>query len=551
MKKYCNLVLIVLSTLYSLNIRAYDYCIDNIFYNRISASELAVTSEYECYISEHMRSFRGTDSYKDIISIPESVTIEGAKYTVKSIGKGAFASSPNLITVNIPNTITVIEEYAFQSCRGLKEIDIPDNVTNIERGAFYGCDSLEIVKLGCPAITSSDIFMACVNLKTITFTANVREIQGLFFSGLKSLTSIYSLNTIPPAVVINFNYQANPDCVIYVPKGCVEMYKSDRFWRLFSSIQEVNLSGESTDQPSQNQDTTYPGVEFIKYDGYIYGIKTDDKGRVDNIWYNLDTKNKVAEVTQGKTVYKGDLTIPSKVTYNNIEYDVICIGYDAFHESDITSLKLPNTILYVCADAFYGCSSMKSIDLGNSLLYIGSNAFQKCYQLSSIKIPDSVTKIGCAAFTHCRSLCSISIPNKVEIIEGTTFNDCEKLETLSFGTNVKKMEEYIIAQCPSLLDVYCYAQELPQVVYDTFYYADLQFVTLHVPTSLVDKYKRTAPWNSFMSIIPLTNTGINKVEDGQTVDRIITLDGKTPNSPQKGINIIRMNDGTTKKVIKK
>ena len=531
--------------MYSINICAYDYCIDNIFYNRISDSELEVTSEYECIITETWSEFRGTNSYKNVISIPESVIIDGTKYTVKSIGVGAFASSPDLTTVNIPNTITIIEDYAFYSCTGLMEIDIPDNVMIIKKEVFDRCFALEKVKLGCPTITCSSIFSWCNNLKTFTFSSNVREIKESFFADLTSLTSVYSLNKTPPAVEMDYNYEANPNCILYVPKGCVESYKRDAFWGRFSSIKEVNLSDDIPDQ------STHSEVELIKKDGYIYGIKTDEKGRVDNIWYNLDTKNKVAEVTQGKTVYKGDITIPSKVTYNNIEYDVICIGYDAFHESDITSLKLPNTILYVCADAFYGCSSMKSIDLGNSLLYIGGNAFEKCYQLSSIKIPDSVTKIRSAAFTHCRSLRSISIPNKVEIIEATTFNDCEKLETLTIGTNVKKMEEYIIAQCPSLLDVYCYAEELPQVEYDTFDFVDLKYVTLHVPSSLVDKYKRTAPWNSFMSIIPITNTGINKLEAGQTMDRIITLDGKTHKYPQKGFNIIRMNDGTTKKVIKK
>lgn len=302
---------------------------------------------------------------------------------------------------------------------------------------------------------------------------------------------------------------------------------------------------------SQNQDTTYPGVELIEKYGEILGIKTDEKGRVNNIWYNLDTKNKVAEVTYGKTNYEGDITIPSKVTYNNIEYDVICVGYDAFHESEITSLKLPNSIKYVCYNAFYGCSLMKSIDLGNSLLYIGSCAFEKNYSLSSISIPESVTRIDDAAFDHCRSLLSIVIPNSIEIIIGSTFNDCEKLEKVTIGTNVKKIEYAAFAQCPSLLDVYCYAKDLPQVEEDAFYLTEIDFVTLHVPASLVDKYKRTAPWNSFMSIIPITNTGINKVEAAQSVDRIITLDGKTHKYPQKGINIIKMNDGTTKKVIKK
>lgn len=57
-----------------------------------------------------------------------------------------------------------------------------------------------------------------------------------------------------------------------------------------------------------------------------------DAVEIDGIWYNLVNKAKTAEVTRNPNVdsyigcYSGDIVIPSKVTYESIEYDVTVIG---------------------------------------------------------------------------------------------------------------------------------------------------------------------------------------------------------------------------------
>jgi len=65
---------------------------------------------------------------------------------VTEIGYRAFANK-KLISVNIPNGVTIIGEAAFYYNKQLTSINIPDSVTNIGVEAFGDCDSLEIINV--------------------------------------------------------------------------------------------------------------------------------------------------------------------------------------------------------------------------------------------------------------------------------------------------------------------------------------------------------------------------------------------------------------------
>ena len=72
------------------------------------------------------------------VTIPNSVT---------TIGSGAFSSCSGLTSVSIGNSVTSIGESAFRSCKGLTSVTIPNNVTTIGSGAFQWCTSLTSVTI--------------------------------------------------------------------------------------------------------------------------------------------------------------------------------------------------------------------------------------------------------------------------------------------------------------------------------------------------------------------------------------------------------------------
>ena len=65
-------------------------------------------------------------------------------------------------------------------------------------------------------------------------------------------------------------------------------------------------------------------------------------------------------------------------------------------------------------------------------------------------------------------------------------------------------------------------------------------------------YKTTYPWQSFGTILPIVSSGIesNAIGTVADVEAVYGLDGKRCDSMKSGMNIIRISDGTTRKIVK-
>lgn len=149
---------------------------------------------------------------------------------VNTIGSKAFYNCRALTSVTIPNSVTAINNQAFYGCKGLTSISLPDSIVTIENAAFIGCTSLITVSLpnGLTSVNNS-LFRRCTSLNTAIIPSTVTSIDGYVFDGCTRLTSITVLATTPPSITNSFiNYSNN--CIIYVPSGSVETYKSHSIW---------------------------------------------------------------------------------------------------------------------------------------------------------------------------------------------------------------------------------------------------------------------------------------------------------------------------------
>ena len=219
--------------------------------------------------------FSGCSNFNSI-TIPNSVT---------SIGNRSFSGCSSVTSISIPSSVTTIGGNAFSGCSGMKSIDIPSSVTSIEGGAFAGCSSLT----------------------SFTIPNNVNSIKEGTFSGCSSLSTLNIPNS-----VISIGRGAFSDC--------------------------INLT-------SFNLPNNLSNIEGSAFSGCI----------------SLSS-----------------ISIPNSVT---------SIEEFAFQEcKGLTSISLPENLIVIKKGAFSGCISLNDIIIPAKTEYIFEEAFYNCMDMKSVKV---------------------------------------------------------------------------------------------------------------------------------------------------------------------
>jgi len=172
----------------------------------------------------------------------------------------------------------------------------------------------------------------------------------------------------------------------------------------------------------------------------------------------------------------GKCTGLKKVTLKN---GVRSIGEDAFRDcSSLEGVIFENTVLEKISDgAFWGCSALSSIALPDSVTEIERNAFFET-GLRNIQLPEKLTLIGGGAFCNCKNLKQVQLPPQLkELGEGAFFN-CENLAQIQLPSQLNKLGTDAFRDCTSL-DKIDIPAGLKQIESDTFCNTGLTSVTLH------------------------------------------------------------------------
>ena len=196
--------------------------------------------------------------YEGVIHIPSQVF---NNYTVTSIGENAFENCPNLWTVYIPNTVTIIKKHAFAlSGISLEKVFIPQSVITIEDYAFYGCTSLKFIDL----------------------PYKLTSIGNYAFGDCSSLQTIYCYSKTPPETQEDtFTLTDISQIDLYVPEDSYDVYSSTIPWSNFKQRIPMPLTDIKTvtcESPSQKAQYTVGGIHYNQ-SHQIINIVVDSNGK--------------------------------------------------------------------------------------------------------------------------------------------------------------------------------------------------------------------------------------------------------------------------------
>lgn len=161
------------------------------------------------------------------------------------------------------------------------------------------------------------------------------------------------------------------------------------------------------------------------------------------------------------------------------------VEFQAFFQSSITSIIVPDTVTRLLSRCFYNCRQLQIVTLPESITSIADESFYGCSNLAEINIPNTVRRIGNSAFLGCRTLSSIVLPEGISTINASTFSSCTSLKSCNIPSSVQSIGQSAFQGAP--LEGHL---EIPYGVttigYGTFWNCQIESVTIPESVTTID-----------------------------------------------------------------
>ncbi len=324
---------------------------------------------------------------ESIISIPS--TYDGRD--VVAIDNNAFDGKTTITSVTIPDTVVYIALYSFIGCSNLETVNMGDGVALIDDSAFRNCTKLSSIVLpeGLTHI-GNNAFKGCVLLESIEMPASLEAIGIYAFEGSSKLTTIVMKGAS-----------------VHVSSGVID--DVDNFLTTYSA----GGAGTYTRAEGGNVWTkSVPATDFI-----FIGCNANGDNNASGSYLKVT----------GYMGTGGVVTIPS--TYDG--KTVVAIDdYTFMSKTAITSMIIPDTVVFMGIGAFEGCNNLEDVSIGTGLVKISNGAFRDCIKLSSVSLSEGLKDIEGFAFSGCVSLESIEIPATINALWLGAFENTTALTTV-------------------------------------------------------------------------------------------------------------------------
>lgn len=310
-----------------------------------------------------------------------------------------------------------IENCCFRDVYNLKGIQFPKTLKWIGIQAFQNCEILESVEFNEELERVHDLaFSKCLDLKLIKINNQLNYI------GKHTFMDTYK-TTI-----------------------CIQPMTNTDLWEKDWNPEKLTVINDYI------AEVTIKGIKYI-LTGHFQAIIIG------------------SELTNITEVY-----IPEYVSFNNENYEVVSIGKFAFYKDKyIKSINIPKTVKTIYNNAFSE-SNLKSVSLPESLDYLGEAVFSYCIFLEQIRLPQNLTEVPISLLQGCISLSKVALSLNIKTLKQSCFQGCKNLTHFEMPISVKTIEAY------SLCDV-----KIPsiQLGFNINYIGDYAFAENEVLSSLI------------------------------------------------------------------
>ena len=523
---------------------------------------------------------------------------------VNSIGEGVFQNCTSLTSITIPSGVTLLEKNLCKRCTGLSDLVVNGAVTtwgtdvfpantlkrvtingNVAGAPFAGMSNIEeVVVSGDATIIWDRLFAKCTRLRVVSLGSSVKYIKNGAFEGCLRLDTVYS-----EAVDVPYCYsQAFDDnitqCSLIVSDEAISQYGIAPVWNKFGQILgdmhvlTYTLNGKpykveklrTGEHIYKEQDLTLVGYTFSGWDNLPETMPANDvtvtgsftinsytltyildgeEYHVDTLEYGSEITPMDAPVREGhtftgwdslpKTMPADNVTVEGSYTRNNYTLTYV-IGGEVYKVITVEyggriAIEKPVREGYT----FSGWDNLPETMPANDVIVTGSftiNSYTLTYILDGEEYHVDTLEYG-----------SEITPMDAPVREGHTFTGWESLPKTMPADNVIIIGHYMVNE-------YWVTYVLDDVVFTS---EKLPYGSIIIPPTVPQKDGYEFSWTYIPDTMPAKDiivygtytTGIVDIVNEDEIAAIYTQDGMRIQTLQHGINIIRMNNGTLKKVL--
>lgn len=391
------------------------------------------------------------------------------------IAKGMFANNESIEQISIPDTVTLIGDQAFLNCTSLSDVQLSQNLITVGQEAFMGCTSITKIKISDSVTTiKGAAFLACSDLSDVTLSRNLISLGGYAFGDCDSLESIEIPKSVKDTTseyygqyiydyqwgvfiacdnLKNITFEKETTQIVYgmfannesiekieIPET-VTTIGSDAFYKC-TSLTEINIPDTVLTVGSY----AFGGCKNLEKVHLPKNIKNIEKGTFKDcsVLKDItipDTVMKIGDVAFSGCTALPQITLPASVqtigdkafSHCEVLADVklseglTSIGSYAFeHNIALPKVTLPNTLESLGERAFQYCDVLADVDLGAGLKVIPEYCFYKDPALQKVILPYQFTTVNASAFANCTKLTDITFNRNVSSVDASALSYKDK-----------------------------------------------------------------------------------------------------------------------------